>query len=212
VIAIIGILASIILPALRRAKEAANAATCWNHLRQLSIASATYSLDNKDRLPSFLNWLYSKKGELSSGQLFPYLKSKTVYLCPIDKAALDARARMPPLPSGIPPIGGNCVRDYSYAMNCCLCHEGDTSKYLAPSRTLLFMEADLARNDHSGQVGPALGTKALAARHNQRGHLIFADLHLERLKSAAAAKLERSKLFWFPTADTTGPGGDLPDP
>lgn len=214
VIAIIGIIASLLLPALRKAKEASKAAACWNNLRQLSVACATYSLDNKERLPYFLDWLYSKNkvGDLASGQLYPYLKSQPVYLCPIDKVALDSNARMPAMPSGVPPMNSAYVRNYSYAMNCCLCHEGDTSKYISPARTLLFMEADLARRDYSGQVGPMLGTKSLAARHNNRGNLIFADFHLERIKAATSVALERSKLFWFPTADTSGPSPVLPDP
>jgi prepilin-type N-terminal cleavage/methylation domain-containing protein/prepilin-type processing-associated H-X9-DG protein len=214
VIAIIAILASLLLPSLMKAQAASKAAVCWNNLRQLSVASATYALDNRERLPYFLDWLYTspRYGDLSTGRLYPYLKASAVYLCPIDKAAIDSNAHMPPLPSGVNPIRGNYVRNYSYAMNCCLCHEGDTAKYIAPARTLLFMEADLARADYSGQVGPALGTKALAARHNRRGNIIFADFHLERIKTPTAVALERSKLFWFPTSDTSGPSIPLPDP
>ena len=75
----------------------------------------------------------------------------------------------------------------------------------------------MAKNDYSGQVGPAFATHALSTRHNGRGHLLFSDLPLETMNAAAAVKTERSKRFWFPTTDTTGQNGmaigaTLPDP
>jgi prepilin-type N-terminal cleavage/methylation domain-containing protein len=207
VIAIIAILAGLLLPALSRAKECGRAAACKNNLRQLSLGAATYSLDNKGRLPYFLDWLSTKPGDLTSGQLYPYVKTPAVYLCPTDKIVLGTGARLPDAPSA-PIFGGQLHdRNYSYAMNCGLCHESDTSKFVQPVRTLLFMEADLARNDYTGQVGPSIATRALSIRHNLRGHMVFSDFHLESVNKLAANNLEKSKSFWFPTGDSSGPGG-----
>ena len=217
VIAIIALLAAMLLPAMSRAKEASRTVSCKNNLRQLSIASATYTLDSRGRLPYFLSWLYSKPGNLTSGQLYPYLNSKGVYLCPTDKLALDSGKRMPSPPTA-PIFGGTqAKRDYSYAMNCGLCHVSDPSKFISPGRTLLFMEADLGSNDYSGQAGPSVGTRTLSTRHNNRGHMMFSDFHVETVNAKTAIRLERSKRFWFPTTDMTGPGGmnfgaNLPDP
>jgi prepilin-type N-terminal cleavage/methylation domain-containing protein len=217
VIAIIALLAAMLLPALSRAKEYSRAASCKSNLRQLSIAAATYSLDFRGRLPYFLSWLFTKPGNLTTGQLYPYLKSKTLYLCPTDKIALDQNRQMPAPPTS-PIFGGTSApRDYSYAMNCGLCHVSDTAKFIAPVRTLLFMEADLARTDYSGQVGPSFASQSISTRHRNRGHLMFSDFHLETVNSRTAIRMERSKRFWFPTSDMSGPGGmnfgaNLPDP
>jgi len=89
VISIIAILASLLLPALARAKESARTTICSNNLRQLATASANYSLDNFGRMPYFRDWLYTNAGNLTTGKLYPYLRSKPVYLCPTDKMIMD---------------------------------------------------------------------------------------------------------------------------
>ncbi len=52
VLAIIGILVSMLLPVLGRAKSKAYNSVCVNNLRQLGIATRLYSEDNANRLPS----------------------------------------------------------------------------------------------------------------------------------------------------------------
>jgi prepilin-type N-terminal cleavage/methylation domain-containing protein len=51
VIAIIGILAGLLLPALGKAMESARTAVCINNLRQLTMAWHLYADDNDDWLP-----------------------------------------------------------------------------------------------------------------------------------------------------------------
>jgi prepilin-type N-terminal cleavage/methylation domain-containing protein len=52
VIAIIGILASLLMPALARAKAQGRNAVCINQLRQLGAAARLYADENNNRLPS----------------------------------------------------------------------------------------------------------------------------------------------------------------
>ena len=205
VIAVIALLAALLLPALSRARETAKAVTCLNNVRQLGIASSTYSLDNKGSLPAFWNWLTNQPRDLTTGTLYPYVKSKSVYLCPTEKFTLGA-APVTNVPPPAPALG--CRRNYSYAMNCIICHDSDLTKFVDPTRTLVFMEATLDVQDFSGLVGPPTSasvwsnSSAMAARHNGSGHMVFGDSHVARVKDKTAKTLARSKRFWLPRPST----------
>ena len=65
VIAIIAILASLLLPALSRAKQKAQRAKCSGNLRQQGVACAMYLADNKECFPSNdegIDWTYYSWG------------------------------------------------------------------------------------------------------------------------------------------------------
>lgn len=51
VISIISLLIALLLPALGKARKAANAAVCLNHMRQLGIGASLYGGDHKNYLP-----------------------------------------------------------------------------------------------------------------------------------------------------------------
>ena len=56
VIAIITILASMLLPALNRARESAKKTGCLNTLKQLGFVCQTYAENNRDLLPCARQW------------------------------------------------------------------------------------------------------------------------------------------------------------
>ena len=211
VIAIIAVLASMLMPALARAKETSRSAGCQNNLHQIGVASMTYSLDMNGRFPYFKSWLSPTRTSLTNGLLFPYVGHKESYMCPTEKRELASKKK-PKWTVGLPaPMTragrANARRDYSYAMSCGMCHNIDTAQFKSPARTMLYMEAYMATNDYSGEVGPTFASHSLALRHGRLGNLIMTDLHLERPTQKQADALERFKIFWFPTDKTSGPNG-----
>jgi prepilin-type N-terminal cleavage/methylation domain-containing protein/prepilin-type processing-associated H-X9-DG protein len=173
VIAIIAILASLLLPALSKAKQRAIATKCLNNLKQVGIASVMYMDDNEDSLP-----LSSHDGQSWVDTLQPYLSGTNLHRCPIDR---------------------NMTRIYSYAINDFLLPvappDVDYSKFTAvpsPSDTLILAECSDANNgsDHlhlKPEIGdPPLNANTFAGEVAVKRHLdgatyLFVDAHAERL-------------------------------
>jgi prepilin-type N-terminal cleavage/methylation domain-containing protein len=196
VIAIIAVLTSLILAAVTRSKEAVRRTICRNNLQQIGLASYMYSDDNRGHLPAFLRWLYTKKYDIKTGRLYPYLKSKAVYLCPTDKMTLFSRKGRG---ASLAPTAPH--REYSYAMNCNICHTTAISGFREPDKTVVYLEAELAPNDFSGQIGPSPGSQAVSLRHRKKGHLIMGDLSVRLMNRADFDRAARHRYFWLPNTD-----------
>jgi prepilin-type N-terminal cleavage/methylation domain-containing protein/prepilin-type processing-associated H-X9-DG protein len=119
VIAIIAILASLLLPALSRAKMKAKSLLCLNHQQQLTLAWILYANDNRDRVPyagiwprntnepvwvqGQLNFMpgnrsnWSVDEDIKISPLFQYCSSSTaIWRCPADRSVVNVSGR--PLP------------------------------------------------------------------------------------------------------------------
>ncbi|MDR3707391.1 MAG: DUF1559 domain-containing protein [Capsulimonadaceae bacterium] len=82
VIAIIAILAAILFPVFATAREKARQTTCAANLKQLGIAITQYEQDYDETPPDGNARTNTNKGW--AGQIYPYVKSKNVYVCPDD--------------------------------------------------------------------------------------------------------------------------------
>ncbi|MFM1945655.1 MAG: hypothetical protein RI897_4637, partial [Verrucomicrobiota bacterium] len=84
VIAIIAILAGMLLPALAKAKQKAQAISCVNNLRQVTLATKLYMQDSEDRFP----FTFQVRGanvfrKAWFNFLYPYQQTTNLLLCPV---------------------------------------------------------------------------------------------------------------------------------
>ena len=133
VIAIIAILAAMLLPALSKAREKANAISCMNNSRQLMLGWFQYAQDNNDQVVNnfgsvetlaeisgltYRNWVNDVEDWTISPEvfdftgikrspLFKYVGGTGVYKCPADHYL-----------TGLQRAAGFTARPRSYSMNC----------------------------------------------------------------------------------------------
>ncbi|AHF93745.1 hypothetical protein OPIT5_29740 [Opitutaceae bacterium TAV5] len=177
VIAIIGILAAITIPAVGKVRESARAAQCASNLRQLALASLAYAGDNKDTI---VPWRVNNTAPYWTTSLLPYISAKkpnsgevdqTIFLCPVEK------------PNKASPPATWYVEDrvrIRYSINLHLTDGGGNwdrvgAKYSQieyPSKTYLFVDLF-----GSGGGGRWMNT-ALVYPHKEKVNVAFIDGHV----------------------------------
>ncbi|MBI4023782.1 MAG: DUF1559 domain-containing protein [Verrucomicrobia bacterium] len=185
VIAIISILAAMLLPALKNARERARQMDCMNRLKQWGLSMAIYTDDYNDTFPSYstfdgglykwylrlVNGGYIKWGDNSSG------------LCPT--------ALM--LPDSI---------DFSYGMNAYM----DSARRSAlPYASDAVLVGD-SYSFYQPNIPDPINDRYIRFRHNQNANFNFVDGHVAALKRSAVplAPFEGSttpatRHFWLGT-------------
>jgi prepilin-type N-terminal cleavage/methylation domain-containing protein/prepilin-type processing-associated H-X9-DG protein len=120
VIAIIAILAAMLLPALRGAKEESLGIKCMSNMRQMALGWRMYAMDNREFLVLAsqtgsggdpLNqyaWCsqeedfsdnpknYDPSVDITTGPLYPYINSYLVYRCPSDTSVINHGGQLLP--------------------------------------------------------------------------------------------------------------------
>ena len=206
VIAIIGILASILIPVVSKVRETARQAVCASNIRQLSVAIILFADDNDGVMPTSssttqghqdTDWIYWSRGdrELRNSPIVPYIGGTfdpSIYRCPSDERLKD--------PNNLPEYA------YSYTMNRALDPQnpgmgaggqsvrGQISQVRDPSRIIMLVEEDTP-NDSSAWLESA--ADELTQRHGGLGHVSFLDGHVERVTPRYA----RFRGHWDPFYD-----------
>jgi prepilin-type N-terminal cleavage/methylation domain-containing protein/prepilin-type processing-associated H-X9-DG protein len=211
VIAVIGIVASLLLPALNQAKARAQSIVCLNNLKQLQLCWHLYAHDNEDVITPnnfvyFVNVGTTNPATLGEDQmtwcrgiaprdtnaisdttslLFPYNRSQEIYRCPSDRSTVDGQP--------------GTLRKRSYNMsNSANCSRADRfrkcSEIRNPVNLFIFIDT------HEGAIWDStFGVLAAnspwwsdfwldipADRHQRGANLTFADGHAEHWKWRAA--------------------------
>ncbi len=93
VIAIIAILAAILFPVFQKVRENARRTSCTSNEKQLGLAFIQYSQDGDEKLPNGVWYRFVDNGTPQyegvgwASQLYPYIKSTGVYVCPDDSTS-----------------------------------------------------------------------------------------------------------------------------
>ena len=204
-IAIIGILAALLLPALARSKENAQRLACLNNQKQLGLAWQMYA-DQAAGVLASNDWVFRSGSvvespsnswvtgnaaldtnvtTLTSGTIYPYVKSVKVYRCPVDQSMVPGAAIPTWRSYSLSCFMGGPVEDIEYDVTP-LTKIGQIQK---PSASLTFIEEDILTIDDGHFLYSTTITNWMnvpAWRHHNGDVLAFADGHLEYWKWRSA--------------------------
>lgn len=232
VIAILGILASLLLPALSAAKSKATGVACLSNLKQLQLCWQLYVDDFHGAVPPNRSWLTNGAWRstpdswigsssaphdetdtpIREGLLFKYdyNRSLAIYRCPADRSHVRTlRGR-----------STGALRTRSYSMSGCVGGrtnevQNTVDRFSAipePSRLFVFIdENEDSIDDAHFLTWPAPDDRWVnlpAGRHSQTGVLSLADGHAERWRWRCSKQFRAKQSYWK-RAENAGDLADL---
>ncbi|MCC7349149.1 MAG: prepilin-type N-terminal cleavage/methylation domain-containing protein [Phycisphaerales bacterium] len=148
VIGIVSVLIAILLPALNKAREAANKTACLSNVRQIAMIFVMYANDNKGSLPLFAHSIYAPRSEHWMFTISKYFNRRTdeslgrdYLLCP-----------------------SNSIDEYSYGIN----YSG-ANDMMPP--VITYVESTDSRWPGSGKISKLKNTTMLVM--DARDHYVF---------------------------------------
>ena len=210
VIAIIAVLASMLLPALSKARQKAQSIKCISNLGQIAKAALLYTMDNEDYFPPYREknfqtvvgvesfWYGTKASE---GYLSPYLNNGTVL-------GRTGTAGFMFCPSTLLPPGKTSAYTYGYSISISAHSNGwwspgKVSNFAKPSSTCVFGDS----KDGIAQIWAFYNDYGWGSPHSGHANFAFCDGRAGAVMDARVPKRETNTknlnvAFWAPIRGT----------
>jgi prepilin-type N-terminal cleavage/methylation domain-containing protein/prepilin-type processing-associated H-X9-DG protein len=175
VIAIIGILAAILLPALGLARRKSQATQCLSNLRQIGLATYIYCQDNNDYLP--FAWYNDPDPQINN---FLSLLTPLIYRAEFDGYSdFDQKLYTCPIRANEPLVGPNPMR-ISYGMNAfnSIDFPDPRTRRMSqvPSSSMTLLLADIAFEWNHPPI-PTAQPDHVGYKHSGRANILSFDGH-----------------------------------
>jgi prepilin-type N-terminal cleavage/methylation domain-containing protein/prepilin-type processing-associated H-X9-DG protein len=178
VIAIIGILAALLLPAVSQAKQRAKRVACLNNLRETGLAFQIFAHDHRGKLP-----MQVPASDGGSAEFSREINSAFLHFQTLSNELVTPRVLLCPTDTRLPADNFVALKNgnVSYFVNVSAEH-GKSTSILAGDRNLT--------NDSAGNADllPLVANSHLRWTHELhrfKGNVLFADGHVEGLNSPA---------------------------
>jgi prepilin-type N-terminal cleavage/methylation domain-containing protein len=200
VISIIALLIAILLPALSKAREAANAVKCQNQMRQIGLMATMYAQDDsEDRFPNAVGADTTPRRAYWFDLLYPYFKNGANV-----PSIYQTQGRKLPIyrcPSSSSDEGWwNQSDQGTYMYNDNLGPGDQAGKLKTPQHMVIMptrtmMLADAMTHYHIYSEGDWINRAS--ARHNESINVMFTDVHVKRMQ-LREDKIFTDELFFRP--------------